>query len=260
MIKEIINKLIDLISPYSKKGLENLTGITIIVFSLIFCYIFIVSLEVFQNFPSWLLYLATPAIFYLITVNLFSSDTLYYGDPGKNKYVRAFQMYLPSKHISEKFNLDIEKAKNYWFENIFNTWSRADHPRYEQRIRTFRRGYACRFVYYSIKFLGILFWISILLTLTQEILIRLIHSDFIMTSVGLGYRIGFIMLIGLVYILIRITNKTSPSNMTGVWRRFAEINKMHIHWIDENIKSIDDLKMKGTIKTSGHKIDNYEGF
>ena len=241
-VNQLLAKLIGIINPESKEGLEALTALLILVFSLAFCYIFIIPFNLFDNWPEWLLYLVVIAIFYLLKFFLFSSDILYYGNPGKNKYVKAFQTYWPSKHIATKFNLSQEDAEFYWHENLFNTWREHNHPRHSQWERTLRRGYACRLVYYCIHFFGILLWISISVTLLQEILSQRLQMQVFASDISLGWKLGFIIFVALLYILIRLTNKTSPDNLTGVWRRYAEINQMHIKWIDGNIASIYELK------------------
>lgn len=200
--------------------------------SLIFAQIFIIPLRWFEDWPHWLLYLIIPSIFYLLRVLIFSSDKLYYGDPSKNVYVRAFQLYWPSRHLAKKFNLKIEDASRYWLGNVFNKWAAPGHQQHQQWQRTLKRGYSCRLVYYCIKFSSFLFWVS-LAVIVLEVLIT--------PTNGLAWKIGFMVVLGLVYILLRMRNRTSPDNLTGVWRRFAEINKMHIHWIEQNIKSMSEL-------------------
>ena len=120
--------------------------------ALIFCHIFIIPLNLFENWPDWLLYLSVSVIFYLLRLLLFSADLLYYGDPEKNKYVKAFQMYWPSRHLASKFNFPQEDASFYWFDKFFSTWDNPDHPRNSQWKRTLIRGYSCRFTLATISF------------------------------------------------------------------------------------------------------------
>lgn len=240
--RSIWDKVIDMVSPDSRKGLEGLTALVVLALVLIFCHIFIIPLNLFENWPNLVLYLAAFVIFYVVRVLLFSSDVLYYGDPERNRYAKAFQMYWPSRHLASRFKLSQEDASFYWFEKVFNGWADPSHPRNSQWRRTLIRGYSCRFVYYCVKFLEILLWISLGVTLLHEIVPRLFGIDVLMTSISLGWRIGFLVFVALLYIVTRSTNRTSPTNLTGVWRRYAEINKMHIRWIDENISSLDDLR------------------
>ncbi len=235
-------EVIKRVSPYSKRGLEGLTILVILIFSLVFSHIFIISLNLFRNCPNWLLYLGVFAIFYLLIVLIFSSDILYYGDPKNNEYSKAFQLHWPSKHIAQRFNLPQDKASYYWFEKFFNTWRDPSHQRHSQWERTLRRGYACRLVYHCIKFFEILLWISIPLILLQEILSKRFQIEVFLSNISLGWKIFFIMIVILLYVSMRATNRTSPEKLTGVWRRYTEINKMHIQWIDENIKSFEDLE------------------
>lgn len=240
-------KVMDRVSPYSKRGLEGLTALVILIFSMVFSHIFIIPLSLLENLPNWFLYLTIFVIFCMLVLFLFSSDILYYGDPKKNRYVRAFQEYWPSKHISKEFNLEQDEASHYWFENFFNTWRDPNHPRHSQWERTLRRGSACRFVYYCIKFFEILLWISVSITLLQEVLFKKLQIEVFLSNIGLGWKIFFIILITLLYVFIRATNRTSPEKLTGAWRQYAEINKMHIQWIDDNIQSLNYLKNPGRL-------------
>jgi len=178
----------------------------------------------------------------MLILLLFSSDILYYENPEKNKYAKAFQLHWPSKYIAQKFGLSQQNASFYWFEKLFNTWKEPNHPRHSQWERTLKRGYACRFVYYCIRFFEILLCISIIATVVQEVAFKKFQIEFFQSNIGLKWKISFIILIALLYIFIRVTNRTSPGKLTGVWRRYAEINKMHIQWIEDNIESLEELK------------------
>jgi len=228
--------------PYSKRGLESLTALFIFVFGSIFCHMFVVSLGIFDEWPSWLLYGAVSVVFYLVVVLIFSADVLYHGNPEKNKYVRAFQYYWPSRHIAERFGIPLEDARYYWFENYFNRWKVEDDSRHGQWERTLRRGYSCRFIYYCVRCLEILLWLSVLLTLGQETLSRVVQVKILRTNTGLAGKVAFIAFVALLYVIIRAKNRTAPADLGGVWKRYAEINKMHRKWIDENISSVDELR------------------
>jgi len=242
---KLLDKIDNIISPESKSGLEGLTAILILVFSLIFSHIFIIPLNILANFPNWIVYIGVCTIFYMLKLLLFSSDKLYYGDPNKNKYVKAFQLHWPSKHIAKKFSIPLDDAFYYWYEKLFNTWRNPSHERHCQYVRSLRRGYSCRFVFYSLRFFEVLLWISFPLTLLQlSKEISALKSDKLLfwMNINLGGAIAYILFVLIFYILIRGSNKTNPTNLGGVWRRYDEINKMHIKWIDENIDSIEKLK------------------
>lgn len=220
----------------------SLTAFFILIFSLIFCNIFLIPITFLTDFPDWLLYPFFWVIMYIITILVFSDDVLYYGCPN-NKYVKAFQSNWPSKHIAEKFSISQKDASYYWLENFFNKWANPKHPRNVQYKRTLQRGYECRFIYYCIKFLNILVIFSISIVILTEIVFpRIPFFADIRYDVQVNSAIPFILLIVFVNILLRIGNKTKPDKLTGVWKRFEEINKMHIKWIDDNITSFDKLK------------------
>lgn len=86
-----------------------------------------------------------------------------------------------------------------------------------------------------------LFWLSAATTILLELLIRCLGLSALESSIGLGFRIVFVVSIGLLYLAFRLTNKPSIGNLTGVWKQYAEVNQLHISWIDENIKTLDDF-------------------
>jgi len=246
---DAVKQLISAMGLTSRNRLMLLTSGTILLFAGMFACVFILPLNLFSQLPQSLQDLSgiiqsvggTIVITFMLATWIFSSDELYYADPEKNRYVRAFQVYWPSKHIAERFDLNQEDADYYWFEKLFNIWADPEHPRHEQRERTFQRGYACRYVYYYLKLFVALFWVSAATTVLLEILTRLFGILAFESKVGLGWRIGFVVVVGFLYIILRCSNRTSLSNLTGVWRRYAEVNKLHIRWIDENIKSLGDF-------------------
>lgn len=243
--KEITEQLVGILSLESREGLELLTALVIVVFSLVFAHIYIVPLTVFDNWPVLLQFLAVLVTTGIVRVLLAATDRLTYGDPKTDKYAKAFQRYWPSGHIATKFGLSREDATRYWYQGVFNKWSDPSHPRHSQWARTLRRGYACRFVYHSTMLLQILLLASgglTLLALLARAFPCLSVMNAFATDDGLGWRLAFIVLMSILYLVVRLTNRTSPENLGGVWRRFGEINQMHIKWIDENIDSGDHLK------------------
>jgi len=190
-------------------------------------------------------------ITFMLATWIFSSDKLYYADPERDRYARAFQAYWPSKHIAEKFDLSQKDANYYWFEKLFNTWADPEHLRHEQRERTFQRGYECRYVYYCLMLFAVLFWVSAATTVLLKILTRCFRVLAFESEIELGWKIGFVALMGFLYVVLRLSNRTSLRNLTGVWRRYAEVNELHIRWIDENIRSLDDFDKFGDQKEDG---------
>jgi len=239
---EIFQKIIDNINIDSKKGLEGTTAFIILIFSLIFTLVFILPLDFFINCPSSYLYIIVYAVFYLLKIFLFSSDILYYGDSTKNKYTKAFQAYWPSKHIAKKFNLSEKDASYYWFENFFNKWKDPNNLRNCQWERTLKRGYACRLVYYFVRILELLMIISIIFILIETFIPILFKIEVLKFAYSFNWRLSYTILILLLYTITKKNNRISENELTGVWRRYAEINLMHIKWIDDNIKSVGELK------------------
>ena len=54
-------------------------------------------------------------------------------------------------------------------------------------------------------------------------------------------RIVFIIANALMLLLIKVNNNPNTDNLTGVWKRFEEINKLHINWIDSRFNSLTQL-------------------
>ncbi|MFB0556249.1 MAG: hypothetical protein ACETVW_00095 [Dehalococcoidia bacterium] len=68
--KSIWEKVLDIVSPDSRKGLEGLTALVVLVLTLVFCHIFIIPLNALEGCPDWLLYLAVFVVFYLVRLKL----------------------------------------------------------------------------------------------------------------------------------------------------------------------------------------------
>lgn len=245
--KTVAKDLLAIITGDSRVGLETLSALVVVLSGLAFAQVFVVPLNFFNDWPALILYLAGPAILGMAKIILASTDRLTYADASRHKYARAFQTHWPSKHLASKFGLSDEDATYYWFEGLFNSWRDEEHPRHGQWKRTLRRGYACRFVYHCIVLSRILLLLSIVLVALSALAktfpdvppLRIFVVDN-----GLTERIGFTMALGVTYATLSLMNRTSPENLTGVWRRFAEINQMHIRWIDDNVPSLEDLKSR----------------
>ena len=237
-ISNLLTNIIEKFSIYTKEGLENLTSSMIVIFSSLFIHIYIVDINTLANYLDLLFYPIILIILYFIKINLFSHDYLLFGDENNN-YVRASKHKLPSKYLLEKYDISNEDANHYWY-NIFNSWQKKDHPRYGQVIRTFRRGYACRFIFYSIKLFEFLFILSL-----SIFIILNVYSSYINKMIYLypnSYDMfGFIFLMAILKIFIIKLNNSNIKNLTGVWKKFEEINNDHINWLENNIKNKNEL-------------------
>jgi hypothetical protein len=235
-LKEIANKS----NISSASGLIATTALFILMHSILFSVLFVGS-WIPNVMPEYALGVFTYVVFLTIEIVLVSSDTLYYGNPSKNRYARAFQKGFPSKHIAGRFHLSKEEAKFYWF-SIFNSWANKEHPLHEQWKRTLRRGYSCRFIYYVIRFLEILSLSCVAVTLLSFVTFGFTGTNLNVLETRFLIQYVFTAYVLLLYLVIRLANRTVPGHLTGVWRRFAEINHLHIQWIDHNIRSITALR------------------
>lgn len=246
-LTELMQKLIGKIDIETKKGLKQLTAFVIMLEGVLYAHFFLLPYNFFGDWKDYFVYLVLPFIFYLLKILLFGSDDLYYGNPQKNKYAGAFQAYLPSNHIALKFNLTSDKAESYWFEKCFNPLKDTNHPRHDQRQRTFSRGFSCRFIYYFIKTMEYVVVLSIITLLLQELLPFLVNKytkytiDMMEPNANLAGRVTFVIANIVILLITKKRNKPNIEELTGVWRRFEEINKLHINWIDDNYKTIDDF-------------------
>jgi len=228
----------------SKRELIAATALFILIHSVAFSVLFVGSWTS-SVLPEYVGYPLIYIIFLTIEIVLASSDTLYYGDPTKSRYARAFQEHFPSKHLARKFHLKEREAQHYWFNDIFNVWANPQHPHHDQWKRTISRGYSCRFIYYVIRFLEILLAACVAMILLQTVSSYLIDGRVSLLNVEFFSKYAFTLCVVVLYLVIRLTNRTSRGHLTGVWRRFAEINQLHIEWIDHNIKSTKDLQRTG---------------
>jgi len=235
-LKEFIKEITGLIDPQTRKGLLFLTGASILALTTFFCLAYVGSVPVAQtivlqlNLPKWVYGTALLIVEYILFVVISSDDTLYYGNPKKNRFTRAFQKDLPSKHLAEVLNVDIDTAKYLWF-NEFNKWGDVNHERHEERQRTFQRGYSCRFVYYLWVVGKLLLVLSILWLAVEAGLVK--WTSYEIQKMEAKLAIAALLIVFLT--ALRFFNRTSDRNQTGVWRRFSEINKRHCAWIDENL-------------------------
>lgn len=244
---ETVQSLLDKLGPQSKSGLRILTAVTAIGFLYFFLAAFIAPIaplsDAFKNsgIPSSVWHLGATVLLYLLVVLVFSDDGLYYGDAERNCFARAFQRHWPSSYLAQRLNIDPRTARNIWFSE-FNKWGEPGHPSHSQRVMTFRRGYACRLVYYFLRFSKTAFFASALL-LTFELVLRCrLNWDWIPPE-SLPSRAIYVSVAGIAWLLVLATNRTDPP--TGVWRRFDEVNELNIHWIDTNLESLRLLIPEG---------------
>jgi len=242
-VTSIFASIVEQFSVYTKEGLENLSSSTIVIFSLLYIHIFLYDVNSLSNYMGVLFYPILLLIIYILKIVIFSNDYLLYGNEN-NKYVKAFKSKLPSTYLMEKYEITGEKSNYYWF-NIFNSWQNKEHNRYTQTQRTFRRGYACRFVYHSIMAFNILISVSIgtMLLIFGYIYYRT-HTLFLFDSSA--YMFGYILLLLILRLMISYFNSHEIGHMTGVWKKFESINQNHIEWLEDNIKSIKELEEYNT--------------
>ena len=248
LLIKFFQKLTGKIDIETRKGLMQLTTVVVLLEGVLFAHLFIIPYTFFGDWKDYSIYIILPIIFYILKILLFGSDDLYYGDPQKNKYASAFQKSLPSKYIEKKFNIDSNRASAIWFEKCFNPLKDPKHPRHEQRKRTLSRGFTCRFIYYFIKTMEYIILLSISVLVLQEIAPILSFKflnwslEFLKLDVGLTGRIVFIVSNIFLLLITKKRNNPDVNNITGVWKRFDEINNLHINWIDETYNSLDDFK------------------
>jgi len=251
MTSSPIDNVLKALSPETKAGLRVLTAFLIVGMATVFLMCFIWPIKgvaaAFEalSFPGWLLVAVPSALIYLVVVTMFSSDVLYYGDPKKSKFVAAFQEHWPSKYIARTLQIEPKEATKRWLQQ-FNTWRAENHSNHQQWLRTFHRGFACRLVYYLL-----------FSSLTSSCLAALfVLAELVSRHFGLGWvhptsfpaRVVFLALVLLFWVLLRVTNRPEIGRLTGVWRRFQEINELNIEWVSRNIRLFqsEQASPKGT--------------
>ncbi|HAF61272.1 MAG TPA: hypothetical protein DCK95_02985 [Anaerolineaceae bacterium] len=153
----------------------------------------------------------------------------------KSKYAKAFQRYWPSRYISEHFDIDINSANYIWFEKNFNTWEKSDSSRNSQYKRTFERGYQCRLVYYLIIVLSLFIIFSAIQLIIEFIVMKqfLLIDNYLWKCIFLGIAL-------VSYLTVKGSNKIKEDKKSGVWKKYDEINQLHIDWIEENSELIEN--------------------
>lgn len=105
---------------------------------------------------------------------------------------------------------------------------------YGQWKRTFDRGYQCRFVYYSLKVLGFFSLLSFAYIGGEIIYSISINKQF--SILNFPWKVIFFGVVLISYIFLLKHNSVYNNQLKGVWQKYAEINKLHINWIDDNSK------------------------
>jgi hypothetical protein len=235
-LSELIKELTSLIDPETRKGLLFLTGTSILALTALFFTGFVGTVpgahDVLKQFslPDWAYGLMFLLLVYVLFVVIASDDTLYYGNPKHNRFARAFQRNLPSKHLSVALGTDNETATYLWF-NEFNKWGDPKNERHEDWKRTFQRGYSCRLIYYLWVFGRNLLclcgaWLAV------EAFLFFYYGR---PVANIEAKITVVLVIVLLILSLGICNRTKAGSATGVWRRFDEINERHCSWIDRNL-------------------------
>lgn len=67
-------------------------------------------------------------------------------------------------------------------------------------------------------------------------------TDTLLYDESLRHQTVYIASMFLLYLFLKYSNNPNINSMSGVWQSYKEINELHIHYIDENFKTIDDLK------------------
>jgi hypothetical protein len=227
--------VLQVLSPNSKHGLRFLTAAFVIIVVVVFVLAFVNPLPWLAKFELWIVILAAVALA-IVSVLLFSDDTLYYDSPEKNAYAKAFQKRWPSRHIAEILHIDLSTASTIWFSE-FNKLNSADSDGHVQWSKTFQRGYQCRLVYHMLKLSRRMFLIGVLL-LELEALLWWGCDYRLMAEETLWSRIAFVAGAALLWLYLRLTSRINPERLTGVWRRFEEINELNIAWADKNIPQL----------------------
>lgn len=232
-----INLIKDLLESDTKKAILPRTVFLIIVICVFWFYIFVFpylntinsNLGIKEDFILYGIIGWFSLMIYTIIVN---TDVL--SNPeSKSKYAKAFQKTWPSNYIKEKFNIDNDTANYIWFEKCFIE-EKVQNNRNSQYSRTLERGYQCRLIFYTQKVLKI-FWILSLVQFTIELFFikfPMIENNF--------WKCIFIIIMFSSYLVLYLCNRVKKDgSLSGVWKRYEEINKIHIKWIDENVDFIN---------------------
>jgi hypothetical protein len=238
-MSDLAKSLSNLLNVETRTGLLFLTGAWILVLSLVFFAAFVYQLAWVKeaatqlDLAEWVYGLLLVLAVHALVVLLSATDVLTYGNPKRNKFAAAFQRRLPSTHLSKVIEVDSDVGTRLWFDE-FNKWADPEHPRCQDRNRTFQRGYACRFVYYLTSVSRSLFLLG-LAWLGVELILEWVFGTEVVAVEAKAVSLAVFFM---VWLIVRLTNRVRESQPTGVWRRFDEINQRHCDWIDSNAERL----------------------
>lgn len=138
--------ILGITQPKTEAGLRLRNALVALLLTAVFLYLYLVPLQSPQGFstlPSYLLFVLITFSVLIIDLVIFAHDPLQYGDINKNKYARFFTSQFPSAFIAQKYNINMDQARNKWF-NEFNKWQNPEHQCHEYRVCAFQIGYRCR--------------------------------------------------------------------------------------------------------------------
>jgi len=225
---------LQVLSPNSKAGLKLLTVSLGIAIGLLWYLAFVQELSWLASPAWWFAPLAAITIGFS-TVLVFADDKLYY-DGVRNPYAQAFQKSFPSTFIACQLKMPPEDARNLWFKS-FNVLRDPKHPNHDQWKRTFQRGYQCRLVYFFLRIGALAFSVSGILIVTESVS-RFWFNTQLFDPASFGRRLVFTCAIGVLWFVVRVKNRVRLDHLTGVWRRFEEINLLNTAWARENIPEL----------------------
>ena len=191
-------------------------------------------------------------LFLLIKAAIADYDVLYSGNPEKNKYAKAFQENLPTKYIMAEYNVNMNEAKNLWY-NIFNKWRNKNHDMHYNWETSLRRGFKCRMVHFIIISFRFMFFLSII----SIVIISIVNGfefnfgmdpidKYFKTHKDIVVPVFFTIFCFAIYLVFLVINYPGGDIPKGCFLRFSEINQLNIDWLRENIASREEFINYGT--------------
>jgi len=219
------------INTTTREGLVNLTTLFVIIIGFSFAHLFIIRLS-FSAVSKCISYIVSIGGFWILKSYIFRSGKFsVVRENEKDPFVITFQKHFPSKYMARKFDISVDEASSYWLR-LFNTL-----PDKNKQI-SYSRGFYCKHIYYSLKFLLIMILLSsflIVVELLQPCLgITIFNSEMSIP------RIIYLIVLGFLLIYIYLNN--NPKKENGCWETFHQVNKMSHTFINDNFNSLQEVK------------------
>ena len=173
--------------------------------------------------------LAMTTITGLCSLLLFAQDPL---ATGVSSSAIFFRSQYPSESIRQHYRCSAQEARDLWFK-IFDKWTDDQHPQYLEYVKTFERGYGCRFIYYVSRGL-VIFLVLSFATLLANFAIQRAHPEWPQVYSGILILVAAVAVTLWLFSANRIPGR-KQLRPTGCWWKWTETNENSRNWLQQNL-------------------------